>query len=186
MRALAVLIAAAGVVGLTLAFADEPIDGGAASVTVSVTDGGDTTISVTRGQLKLRANGEETVVSAGQGAEVKRGQPARKLSLLAPPEVVAPVDGARVNTLEVTLGFLPLVGARLYHVVVASDARLAHVVFDGATTPGGKLKLPAAGTFYWRIQGIDADGLAGKSSTVRRLVIDVTPPNLRAGKPVWK
>jgi hypothetical protein len=168
----------------TVAQAGEPDAG--ASVSVSVTDGGDTTIEVKRGDLKVHAGGEHTHLSAGQGMEVKKGGKPRKVSLLAVPERRVPSDGAHVVETEVTLGWAAVRNAQKYHVVVADNAALERPQQESTVGQSGlPLKL-TPGTWYWRVVALDREGLQGKPSPVQKLIVDAAPPKLKSGKPKWK
>lgn len=163
-----------------------PKDGGA-TVRVEVADGGDTFVSVLSGQLKVQAGGLETRLSGGQGAEVKRGQGARKISLLAAPKTLAPTDGQRLNSTDVSLVWAPVQGARGFHLLVATDLKFAHVVHDDVRAQGPIENVQlAAGAYFWKVSAVDGNGLEGRATAVRRFVIDLTPPKLKAGAPQWK
>jgi hypothetical protein len=178
-------IAFSFVLALSNAFA-EPSDGGA-SISVQVTDGGDTTISVSRGELRLTAAGAETRLSSGQGAEVRRGQPPRKISLLPIPDRLLPPDGEHLPTVDVAFSWAPVTGAHRYRLTVASDAHFRSVVHDRTDAPSERAPVHlAAGTYYWRVCAVDQEGLEGRSTSARKLVIDITPPRLKPGKPLWK
>jgi hypothetical protein len=162
----------------------EPGDGGA-SISVSVNDGGDTTIEVQKGDVKVSAGGQQTQVTAGQAVEVKKGHKAQKVSRLGTPGSLAPGDGARLSSADVTLGWDPVRHADRYRVTVAGNAALDKPQQEttvAATTLA--VKLPA-GSWYWRVTALDRDGLEGRPSSVRKLHIDVSP-YLKPGKPTWK
>jgi len=184
---LALALAFALAFAFTFAFGDEPSDGGA-SISVSVTDGGDTTIEVRKGDLKVSAGGEQTHVSAGQAVNVKRGQRARKLSLLAAPTKLSPADGDQLHSTEIAFGWAPVEHARRYKLTVITDPREPTRTTHESTAAAGvksTVKLPA-GTWYWRVIGVDRDGLEGKPSGWQKFTIDVTPPKLQPGKPRWR
>jgi hypothetical protein len=165
--------------------AEGPRDAGA-SISVSVTDGGDTTLEVKRGDLKVSAGGEQTHVSAGQAVHVKKGQRAKKSSLLGAPANVQPADGQHLNATEVALSWAPVEHAARYKVIIASNAKLDKPVHEATATAEvhSTVKLPA-GTWYWRVVAVDKDGLEGRPST-QMFVVDTTPPTLKPGKPRWK
>lgn len=168
----------------TLALGDGRSDGGA-QVSVQVADGGDTTFEVTRGELKVRGAGQEVRVGSGQGAEVRRGQPPRKMSLMKAPAELHPADGAHLATVEVSLAWSAVAGARSYHVVVLGDAGAP--ILDDKTIASARVQvhLPA-GSYRWSVRAVDADGLEGRASSLRKLVVDTTPPKLKTGKPTWR
>jgi hypothetical protein len=168
----------------TAAWAGEP-DGGA-SISLSVTDGGDTTIEVKRGDLKVQAGGQETHLLPGQAMEVKKGQKPRKVSLLGTPERRLPADGAHVGEAAVSVGWATVKNAQKYRVVVADNASLERPQQEStvaeATLP---LKL-VPGTWYWSVVALDREGLPGKPSPVQKMVVDPALPKLKPGKPKWK
>jgi hypothetical protein len=165
--------------------AEAPTDGGA-SIVVSVADGGDTTVEVTRGELKVRAAGQEMRVAKGQGAHVKRGERPKKISLLPPPGELKPADGSHLATADVALSWAQVPGANGYRLMLASDSRFVHAVHDARVDQSKKEMKLAAGTYYWRVSAVDREGLEGKVTSSRRFIIDLTPPKLKAGKPRWK
>ena len=170
----------------SVATAGEPTDGGA-QLRVEVADGGDTTLQVHRGQLRVRAGGEENRVGPNEAARVKRGDRLRRVSLLPAPTGLLPSDGAHINTTEVALKWKRVEGASSYHVTVASDEEFKNVVYETAHVEGPRLsaKLKEAGVYYWRISA-NAGDLEGPPSAARKLVIDTTPPKLKTGKPKWQ
>jgi hypothetical protein len=169
-----------------LARADQPLDAGT-SISVQVVDGGDTTISVKRGELKVRAGREEARLTDGQAAEIRRGLPLHKLSILPPPDKLVPADDERLSSLEVAFGWAAVPGARGYRLMVARDANFKGLVHDKSDVQAGRAPVKlAAGTYWWRVSAVDRDGLEGRASAPHKLVIDVTPPKLKAGKPQWK
>jgi hypothetical protein len=163
----------------------EPADGGA-SISVSVSDGGDTTIEVQKGNLKVSSGGQETHVAAGQAVEVKKGQKVQKVSRLGAPSSLAPGDGARVPNNDITLGWDPVRHADRYRVTVAANAgfdKPQQETTVAATTLA--VKLPP-GHWYWRVIALDKDGLEGRPSAVRKLNVEAAAPYLKPGKPKWK
>jgi hypothetical protein len=177
-------VAAAFACAWTLAFAESP-DGGA-TITVNVADGGDTTIEVVRGELKVRAAGQETRVRAGQGAHVRRGQAPKKISLLPAPSALKPADGTRLSQLDVALVWEPVSGARAYHLTVVTEPGSGATVFDGQQMASRMTVHLPAGSYTWFVRAIDHDGLEGRETARHKLVIDTTPPKLKAGPPRWQ
>jgi hypothetical protein len=179
MRVAALLIALCAT-----ASADSP-DGGT-GVSVQVTENGDTTVSVTHGELAVKAGGEETHVKRGERVRVKKGERAKLV--LTPPEQAEPADGARLSTLGVALKWKPVDGARGYRVTVASDAQCNAVVWASARTDGAKTRadLKNPGTYFWRVVPVGPRDLEGPPSAVRSFTVDAPPPPLKAGKPSWK
>jgi hypothetical protein len=168
--------------------AAEPASDGGTTVSVQVGDGGDTTIAVHGGSdLKVRAGGKETRVGRGQGVHVRRGEAPTRVKALPAPDLKAPSDGQRIGSTDVSLGWSEIKGARAYHVAVATDSGFKSVVHDERVkdTPKSSVHLEA-GTYYVRVAAIDGVGLEGRFSSTRRFVVDLTPPNLKTGKPEWR
>jgi hypothetical protein len=168
-----------------LAHADEPTDGGA-QVSVVVAPDGETTLEVKSGAMKVKAGGEETRVKAHQSVRVKKGQRAKKISTLAAPEPVTPADGQHLNTLEVPLEWSRIDGAKSYKLEIAADDKFKSPLPQApAASEKTKAKVKE-GTWWWRVQAVDGDGLVGKPSPPRTFVVDVKPPKLKTGKPTWQ
>ena len=166
------------------ALADEPADGGAI-ISVQVGDGGVTTLDVQRGEVKVRAGGQETRVGAGESLHVARSKPMRHL--LRAPTNLSPVDGANVSTLAFTVKFDRVPGALVYDVEVAGDPQFNEVVWHNDRVEGTQVeaKVKQAGTYWWRVTA-QSPKAEGRTSPPRKLVVDLTPPKLKAGRPTWK
>jgi hypothetical protein len=161
----------------------DPVDGGA-SVTVQVEKNGDTTLDVKRGNVKVKSNGKETRVGAGDSVRAQPGKPLRHL--LAAPAPLTPADGSLQKSAEVELTWQAVPGATGYAVEVAGASSFATTTLaERRDASPALLKLPA-GTWYWRVVAVDGDGTRGKPSTARKLTVDTTPPKLKAGKPEWR
>jgi hypothetical protein len=189
MRTVLVIVVALAGGALALAGAvraDEPTDGGAV-ISVQVGDGGATTLDVQRGEVKVRSNGTETRVAAGESLHAQKGKPPRHV--LRAPTNLAPPDGATLPTLAFKVRFDKVRGANGYRVEVATDRAFHDVVWraphvaDTSVEP----RVKQAGTYFWRVVAVNAASeVVGKPSAPRRVVIDTTPPKLKAGQPRWK
>jgi hypothetical protein len=181
VRLIALVVLCAG-----SAWTEEPTDGGAV-ISVQVGDGGATTIDVARGELKVRAGGEETRVGAGERVVGERGKPAKRL--LRAPTGLVPANGTTLPTLDFAVRWDAVPRATAYQIVVAEDPALATVVWheDRLATNKVSARVAKAGTYFWRVVAIDGKSqLPGRPSAVHKLVIDTTPPKLKAGQPRWK
>jgi hypothetical protein len=188
MRRTTLTFGLVALIACAFARADEPPKDGGASISVTVSDGGDTTIEVRDGDLKVSAGGEQTHVVAGQAVHVKKGQKPKKESLLPAPGELSPGDGDQLHSTEIAFGWAPVKNARQYRVtVIANPKDPTKKVHESTAASGVKstVKLPA-GVWYWRVMGLDAEGLEGKPSAWQKFTIDVTPPKLQPGKPRWK
>jgi hypothetical protein len=168
-----------------IARADEPSDGGAV-ISVQVGDGG-THLEVQRGELKVRAGGQETRVGAGESVHAEKTRPLKHI--LRAPTNLAPADGASVSTLAFSVRFDKVPGAKGYQMVVAADPQFGEIVWraDHVETTKIDAKLQKAGTYWWKVVAVNAQSEpVGKPSPARKVVIDLTPPKLKAGQPRWK
>jgi hypothetical protein len=180
------LLFALGVAALAYGRAGEPIDGGAV-ISVQVGDGGDTTLDVQRGEVKVRAGGQEARVGAGEAVHATHSRPMKHL--LRAPTNLSPVDGANVSTLEFIVRFDRVPGATGYEVVVASDPEFSEVVWksERAAELRVEARVQKAGTYWWRVTPVSSKAeVQGRASSPRKLVVDLTPPKLKAGQPRWK
>jgi hypothetical protein len=169
-----------------ISLAEEPGDGGAV-ISVQVGDGGVTTIDVARGELKVRAGGEETRIGPGERVVGERGKPAKRL--LRAPTGLSPANGSTLPTLDFAVRWDAVPRATSYQIVVAEDPALATVVWreDHLATTKVSARVAKAGTYFWRVVAIEGKSqLPGRPSVVHKLVIDTTPPKLKAGQPRWK
>ena len=79
----------------------------------------------------------------------------------------------RIDGRQIQLEWAPLPVER-YHVEVASDRNFNHAVYDRfVDSPKATLPKPFPGTYYVRIQGIDADGSAAPYGPARRFQVPV-------------
>src|SRR6185369_8353119 len=109
--------------------------------------------------------------------------------LLRAPTGLTPLDGANVSTLEFTVRFDRVPGASGYEVVIASDPEFSDVVWksERATELRVEAKVLKAGTYWWRVTPVSSRAeVQGRASSPRKLVVDLTPPKLKAGQPTWK
>jgi hypothetical protein len=168
--------------GARAASAEDPPDMGA-NVSVTVEPNGDTTVDVKRGNLKVKSNGVETRMGAGESLRTSKGKPPKRL--LPPPIFVAPVEDATVGTQDVGFTWQKVPGAAKYVLEVSAAPELSSARTQTLDGTRGSLHLEP-GTWYWRVVALDAAGTPGKRSMSRRLTIDTTPPKLKTGKPEWR
>ncbi len=166
----------------SLAARAEPADMGA-SVSVTVEPNGDTTLDVKRGDVKVKAGGQETRLGAGETLRAQKGKAPRRL--LRAPTPTAPAEDATLGSVDVTLSWQKVPGAARYVVEVAASPEM--LAARTQTVEGVRALIHLdAGTWYWRVVALDGDGQPGKRALPRRLNIDTTPPKLKTGKPEWK
>ncbi len=157
-------------------------DGGA-QVAVQVEPNGDTTLDVKKGAVKVRANGRESRVGAGETVRATRGKPLTRV--LAAPAPVAPGADAALGTLDAAFSWQKVRGASRYVLEVSPAPELSGAHTQTVEGTRATVHLDA-GTWYWSVTALDADGSVGKRSPPRRLTIDTTPPKLKTGKPEWR
>lgn len=103
------------------------------------------------------ASPEEWVVSAQ--ATPGEANPAPTVSVLLP------LSGAILDTSEADLSWYPVPGAARYRVQVATAASFASPAMDVTTTePQMNVATLSAGSYFWRVSAIGADGSASEFS----------------------
>ncbi|TWT43873.1 hypothetical protein RAS1_02730 [Phycisphaerae bacterium RAS1] len=85
--------------------------------------------------------------------------------------VLLPLSGFTVEAGEVQLSWYPVENADTYKLQVATDADFASVVIDVMTDTSVTTQTLAEGTYHWRVQAIDADGIAADWSPVNVLYV---------------
>ena len=176
-----------GIFSVTMVARAEPTDGGVASISLSVGDGGDTTLEVKSGALDVKAGGEKARVTSGQIVRAQKGQKLVRFSALPSPAGLAPGDGAHVPAGDVAFSWSAVAGAPGYHVVIAHDEHFAKPwVLDTTRSDGTATAKLATGTYFWRVSATDRDGLDGKPSPAQKLIVDRAPLKLKTGKPTWQ
>ena len=152
---------------------------------VSVTDGGHTATSVTRGLVAVRtpthagtAPGADLL--AGEGNTVTgAGTLSQTVKLLPAPDLAAlpPVLESTDNTVALAVPAVPQ--AALYRVRFARDEALAQVVRNANfPTPHFRLDGLADGRYFVGVRGVDGDGISGVEAhaAVTVKVIPAPPP----------
>ena len=114
-----------------------------------------------RGELGLPA-GFGTIVEAGKA-------PLPPIALLPPPELKSP--SAALSTADVQFSFAALQGATGYRGQVAADAAFTKLIsnVESKTSVVNFAGLPD-GALYFRVRGIDAQGLEGRDAGYRFVV----------------
>lgn len=143
-------------------------DGEAAEFVLTTADGG-TDLELSRGAASLLAGEERHALELGVVASFT-AEGIKQVPLLPPPGSLSPAPEALTSAaLDVSLGWLPVSGARSYRVQVARDAEFSSepVTFEAEThaatfTPNGP------GAYYWRVATVDERKRAGRWSMVRR------------------
>ncbi len=147
-----------------------------------------TAISCMEGTLQVQSGDASVALNTGKGV-VARGigvlDPVR--SLAVQPGLDQPADGATAYTETESLSWKAADGAGQYLVETASDSAFRNVtgVYSGLQLTEMTLEELRDCELYWRVSGVDMDGLRGISSQPRLLIvqIDHTPPFLALHSP---
>lgn len=86
-------------------------------------------------------------------------------------DVLLPLSGFTVEAGEVQLSWYPVASADAYTLQVATDAEFSSVVIDVGTDANVTTQTLAEGTYHWRVQALDADGVAADWSPVNVLYV---------------
>jgi hypothetical protein len=168
-------------------WAEEGRTDGGTTVSVQVSDGGQTNLAVQSGALTVRAAGQSERVESGEGVRVDVGKPPKRIPLLPAPRVISPSDGQRIGSVRIWVVWAEVKSAERYRLLISRDTRFSALVAE-TTSEGTKtqVSVPAPGTYYFRVSAVAQNGLRGRPSPARRFVVDTTPPSLKTGKPEWQ
>jgi hypothetical protein len=147
--------------------------------------------TVQKGKVKLTTPKEQVML---KGGEVGIVDPAvQKISvkeLLSPPEAVEPENGAIFYKEGVSLTWSKLEGAVSYLVEIARDPRFSNVYLEksNSTTTLWLAKNVPDGRYFWRVRGVDGQGIVGRCSDNRYfdIQLDQVPPEVQVDVPIWK
>jgi len=138
--------------------------------------------------VAILSDGKTVTLGRNEGVVVRQGEAAQeKVTVIGRVELSAPADNETVFGKTVTLRWNEVAAQQGYWLEVAFDARFDRMVDSISDIPqnrADKLSL-APGIYYWRVAALDALGLPGPMSAVRRFEIinDDTPPFLRLRTP---
>ncbi len=138
--------------------------------------------------VSITARGETLVLGRNEGALVPTGEaPQEKVSVHRRIALQTPEDEAKLFGNRVDLNWEAGDGAGQYWIEVAHDGRfdrLAETLWGIEENSIKDLEIEP-GVYYWRVAAIDAFGLPGQMSAVRRFEIrnDTAPPFLRVLTP---
>jgi len=89
-------------------------------------------------------------------------------------QVLLPLSGALMAPEDVILTWYPVAGAAQYKVQVSQDMDFTTLQVDEPVSdPTLKVSSLSVGTYYWRVQAIDADGSRSELSPINMLTLDV-------------
>lgn len=133
--------------------------------------------------LSVTSRAGTVTLGQNEGALVaNRTGEAQQIKVLAKPELVAPVEGARLYNGAVALEWRGIDAAEGYWVEIAGDVDFNQMKVSqwGLRETGHAFDALGAGRYYWRVSALDRLGLPGARSLSRRFVLldDVTPPFL--------
>ncbi|MEO4041343.1 FecR domain-containing protein [Hoeflea sp. CAU 1731] len=134
--------------------------------------------------VSVTAAGETTVLGRNEGAVIRNGRaPEEKVKIQGRVHLLSPDEGAVIYGNNAELVWESIGGGEQYWVEIAYDPRFDRMEkslfgIDGAQV--GNLELDP-GSYFWRVAAIDAFGLPGQMSTVRKFEVrfDDTPPFLK-------
>jgi LysM repeat protein len=117
---------------------------------------------------------EDVRISAGFGNRVNiYGTSTKPTQLLAPPTLISLKKRARTGNMKPELAWTSISGASKYIVEIAKEPSFVEVVFDGIsfkeTVSSDALK---EGKYWWRVAGIDKEGLYGYFSEMGEFTIE--------------
>ncbi len=134
--------------------------------------------------VSITARGETMVLGRNEGALVPTGEaPQEKVSVHDRIALDYPQDNAQLFGERVSLGWESGNDASQYWLEIALDARFDRMAESLWGVEDNRVEGLAIdpGVYFWRVAAIDAFGLPGQMSTVRRFEIrdDTTPPFLK-------
>src|SRR5262249_26271357 len=100
-----------------------------------------------------------------------------------------PADGVTLAKLDFDVKFEPVPGAAAHQVLVATDREFSRIVWRQDHAEGSRVsaRVQEAGADWWRVAAVDkGSNVVGRPSAPRKIVIDTTPPKLKAGKVKWR
>jgi large repetitive protein len=96
----------------------------------------------------------------------------------AVPQLTAPAVNLFTNNLTPELTWKPAAYTVSYHVQVATTAKFDTLTQEKSDLTATSLKLDSLseGKYYWRVRGLNMDGVYGNWSAVRNFTVDITAP----------
>lgn len=142
----------------------------------SVDAAGSMRSEVLDGVVELDAMNKKTLVSKGEGALVKKGEPpAAAVKLLPAPEPAS--LNAIYKTLPLELSFKQVEEASSYRITLAKDRDFRYPVSETLIKPNEVFSIATLedGIYYMRSSSIDSRGLEGSESVVSEINLRVNP-----------
>jgi hypothetical protein len=147
--------------------------------------------SVQKGNVKIQTQKENVTLKGGEAGIVdETGDKIQVRKLLDPPEPVDPETGKVFYQTGISLSWTKLGGATSYLIEIANDPRFSRVYLErtNATTTLWLANDVSDGKYFWRVRGVDPQGIVGRSSknSSFEIRIDQTPPDIEVDVPIWK
>lgn len=138
--------------------------------------------------VAIVSGGDTVTLGRNEGAVVGDGSTAAtKVDVIGRVDLDQPADNATVFGSRTKLSWKDIEGQNGYWLEIAFDARFDRMVDSISDIPANHTDdMPLApGVYYWRVAAIDALGLPGPMSTVRKfeVISDSTPPFLELRTP---
>jgi len=156
---------------------------------IEVDQEGTTGISVFTGQAEVATLGGGTIsLTANQGVRVDAtGQAGPRLELPSPPIQTAPPREAVISWLQgqggsTTLSWNPVEHGTSYRVAIDLNVEQAELLLsaalnrEGIEAPDLPMSALERGDYYWRVAGVNAEGMAGAFSKVWFFSVVDPPP----------
>jgi hypothetical protein len=151
---------------------------------ISVEEGGGTGIKIFKGSAEVATlSGDKLTLQENEAVKVDaKGKAGKKLSLPTPPKQVAPPAAAelvykKAPEATVRLEWQPVPGGATYRVAMDYNVVQADLLLSAALDQPGiasnhhELKSLDPGKYYWRVAGVNEDGVEGKYSKVSNFAV---------------
>jgi len=155
---------------------------------ISVEEGGDTGIKIFKGSAQVATvTGDNIVLNENEAVKVDaKGKAGKKSVLPTPPTTVAPpaqaeVDYKKAPDTTTRLQWKVVEGGMTYRVAMDYNVVQANLLLSAALDQPGiaenhhDLKGLDPGKYYWRVAGVNSEGVEGKYSKVSNFAV-VQPP----------
>jgi hypothetical protein len=136
-------------------------------------------ITVATGGAELTRGNEHLDIGQWQRVSFPTGGPVTKTNVLAPPELVEPVNLQPVILVDpkrdpIHFSWKPLATAKIYEFQVSSTAMFNRVVVD-KKTPGTAVDITGLdpGDYFWRVRAIDAKNATSDPSDAFKFILVV-------------
>jgi hypothetical protein len=140
------------------------------------------TVSAGRGVMQ-RASGERIELNQWERASFQRGGATAKSRVLAPPELVKPLNQAPIivpdpRRYAVPFGWKPVEGAVAYRLRISTSSMFTDVVADRRAT-GTSIAVSGlrAGDYFWVVTAIDAQNRTSEPSSTNKFILAPEGPS---------